>query len=97
MDTPEQPSTPASSTPPAAAGTVRRISREGVVGTGITVAAIGVLFLLLGWAQWMRLERNAAIILLLIGAVLLIAGAVTTMFAPAEKQSRGSSATTDAS
>jgi hypothetical protein len=51
-------------------------SSEAIVGTGITVAALGVMFLLLGWAQWMREVHSAAVILLALGAVLLVAGGV---------------------
>ena len=52
-----------------------RMSPEAMVGTGITIAAIGVLFLMLGWAQYMREVHNAAWILLAIGAVLFVLGA----------------------
>jgi hypothetical protein len=51
-------------------------SSEAIVGTGITVAALGVMFLLLGWAQWMREVHSAAVILLALGAVLFVAGGV---------------------
>jgi hypothetical protein len=34
------------------------------------------MFLLLGWAQWMREVHSAAVILLALGAVLLVAGGV---------------------
>jgi DMSO reductase anchor subunit len=53
-------------------------SSEAIVGSGITVAAIGVLFLLLGFAQSMRGQPAAAMILCIIGAVLLVGGGVVT-------------------
>lgn len=52
------------------------MSAEAVVGTGITVGSIGVLFLLLGWAQFLREAASAGTILAIIGAVLLVAGGV---------------------
>lgn len=56
------------------------MSAEAVIGTGVTVAALGVLFLLLGWAQSMREQPTAALILLAIGAVLLVVGGMAAMF-----------------
>ena len=55
------------------------MSAEAIVGTGITIAAIGVLFLMLGWAQHMREVYGAAWILLMIGAVLFVLGAVAAL------------------
>lgn len=74
MDTPEQPSPRRSP-----------ISNEAIIGTGITVGALGVLLLLLGWAQWMRLERDNAIILLAIGGVLFVVGGLTSLLARSRK------------
>ncbi len=54
-------------------------SSEGIIGIGITVAGLGVLCLLLGCAQWMRLEHQVAFIFLPLGALLVAAGAVTAM------------------
>ena len=51
-------------------------SSEAIVGTGVTVGAIGIMFLLLGWAQSMREQPSAAVILCIIGAVLLVAGGI---------------------
>ncbi len=56
------------------------MSAEAVIGTGVTIAALGVLFLLLGWAQTMRDQHSAAWILLGIGAVLLVVGGMAAMF-----------------
>lgn len=52
------------------------MSAEALVGTGITIGSLGVLFLLLGWAQWMRQVHGAAAILLTIGGVMFVAGAI---------------------
>ncbi|CAN5524790.1 hypothetical protein BH20VER1_BH20VER1_11060 [soil metagenome] len=57
----------------------RRISYEAMVGTGVSVAAIGVLFLLLGVAQWMRAVPGAAFALLAIGAICVVIGVLTAM------------------
>ena len=57
------------------------MSAEAVIGTGVTIAALGVLFLLLGWAQSMRDVHSAAWTLLAIGAVLLLGGGLTAVFA----------------
>ncbi len=62
------------------------VSTDGMIGIGITVAALGVLCLLLGWAQWMRLEHQIAVIFLAIGAVLVAVGAVTTMTGHARRR-----------
>ncbi len=55
------------------------ISAEALIGTGITVAMFGFLFVLLGWAQHMREAREAAWLLLPIGVVLMIIGFVVAM------------------
>ncbi len=62
------------------------MSPEAVLGTGVTLAALGVLFLLLGWAQSMRAVHSAATILLVIGAVLLALGLLTALVARARKK-----------
>ncbi len=61
------------------------ISAEAIIGLGITMGAIGVLFLLLGWAQYMREVRDAAFILLPLGAVLLIVGGIATILGQSRK------------
>lgn len=55
------------------------MSAEAMIGTGITVGMIGLLFVMLGWAQHMREAKEAAWILLPIGAVLLIVGAIAAL------------------
>ncbi len=56
-----------------------RISGEALVGLGITIGALGLLFLLLGWAQHMRQSPQAAVILLAIGAVMFVAGGLAAL------------------
>lgn len=60
---------------------------EAIVGTGITIASLGVMFLLLGWAQMMREVEAAAWILLPIGALMLVAGGLAAAFARPGKKS----------
>ncbi|MDQ3120791.1 MAG: hypothetical protein M3Q89_14705 [Verrucomicrobiota bacterium] len=62
------------------------ISAEAMIGIGITIGAIGVLFLMLGWAQHMRQVYDAAWILLPIGAVLLVVGGLATLLAQLRKR-----------
>jgi hypothetical protein len=50
------------------------MSAEAIIGTGVTIGTLGVLFLLLGWAQWLRAVHGAATTLLLIGAVMAVVG-----------------------
>jgi uncharacterized membrane protein YhfC len=57
------------------------MSPEARIGAGMTMFAIGVLFLLLGWAQWMREVHDASMILLGIGAVLFVVGGLTALMA----------------
>lgn len=66
MDTPEQPTPSRRSS----------VSAEAIIGSGITIGTLGVLGILLGSAQWMRLQREYAIIFLAIGAGLIAIGAV---------------------
>ena len=52
------------------------MSAEAVIGTGMTIAMLGLLFVLLGWAQHMREVPAAAWILLPIGAGMLLLGLI---------------------
>lgn len=54
----------------------KKMSAEAVIGTGITIAMIGLLFAMLGWAQHMREAKEAAWMLLPLGAVLLVIGLI---------------------
>ena len=66
--------------------TRRSFSSEAVIGAGVTVAALGVLLLLLGWAQAMRQVPSASLILLVIGAICVALGVVVTLLAPKRKR-----------
>ena len=61
------------------------ISAEAIIGIGVTVGAIGLLFLLLGWAQFMRAAHDAAFILAPLGAVLMIVGGIAAFFGQSRK------------
>jgi hypothetical protein len=50
------------------------ISSEALLGIGITVAELGILCLLLGWAEYMRSVRQIAMIWAGLGIVLVITG-----------------------
>jgi hypothetical protein len=50
------------------------ISSEALIGIGITLASLGLLGLLLGWAQQMREVSSWAAVWLGLGAVLTIVG-----------------------
>ena len=64
------------------------ISAEAIIGLGITIGAIGVLVLLLGFAQYMREARDAAFLLFPLGGVLLILGGIATFLGQARKRRR---------
>jgi hypothetical protein len=53
------------------------ISSEALLGIGITIAELGILCLLLGWAEYMRSVRKIALIWAALGIVLMIAGGLT--------------------
>ena len=61
-------------------------SSEAIIGTGITVAALGVMLLLLGWAQSMRDVPSAAMILCGIGALMLVGGGIVAMMGNSRKR-----------
>jgi hypothetical protein len=62
------------------------ISSEALVGLGITLAALGLLGLLLGLAQHMRSVPGAAMILCGIGAGLVVLGIIIAAAARAAKR-----------
>ena len=61
-------------------------SSEAIIGAGITVAALGVLLLLLGWAQWMREVHSASVILCGLGALLVVGGGIVAMMGKSRKR-----------
>jgi hypothetical protein len=79
MDNPEETSPP----PPASSFS---ISGEAIIGIGMTIFSLGVLCLLLGWAQWMREVHAVAMIFLPLGAVLVIGGAIGAMVGHSRKR-----------
>lgn len=80
MESPQQ--------PPPAVRPKFAMSSEAITGTGITVGALGVLALLLGWAQWMRLVRDNAIVWLVLGAILVVAGGITAIIGQSRTRQR---------
>lgn len=85
MDTPpNEAPTMTEATPPTR--TTPGISAEAIIGTGVSVAATGVLLLLLGWAQVMRGVHPASWILLGLGAVFVVIGGITAAAAPRRRQ-----------
>lgn len=64
------------------------ISSEAIIGIGITVAELGVLCLLLGWAEYMRSVPAIAWIWLAVGIVMVLVGGFAAVFARSKKLSR---------
>ena len=63
------------------------ISSEALVGIGITIAELGRLCLLLGWAEYMRSVRKIALIWAALGVLLVIVGGLIAI-APRFKDRR---------
>ena len=63
------------------------MSAEALVGLGMTVFSLGVLFLLLGWAQAQRQVHDASLILLSIGAILFVLGGFTALLGRSRNKS----------
>ena len=61
------------------------ISAEALVGLGITLAALGFLGLLLGWAQHMRSVPASAMLWCAVGASGVILGGIIAVSARARK------------
>ncbi len=55
------------------------LSPEAMVGIGITVLELGVLCLLLGWAEYMRSVPTVAWSWLVLGAVLFVLGGIAAL------------------
>jgi hypothetical protein len=64
------------------------MSSEAMIGTGITLASIGLLGLLLGWAQQMRAVPSWASVWFALGAILAISGLVIVAVGGARKRRR---------
>lgn len=57
------------------------LSPQAIVGIGITVAELGILCLLLGWAEHMRAVPTVAWTWLILGAVLFVLGGLAALSA----------------
>lgn len=64
------------------------MSAEALVGTGITIAELGILCLLLGWAQHMRSVPASAWTWLVLGVALFVVGGIAAL-SPRFKDRRG--------
>jgi hypothetical protein len=70
------------------------LSPEAIVGIGITVAELGILCLLLGWAEYMRSVPTVAWTWLVLGAALFVLGGLAALSAR-PKNGRRTSAVPD--
>ncbi|MEY2562723.1 MAG: hypothetical protein QOH88_916 [Verrucomicrobiota bacterium] len=66
----------------------RSISPEAIIGMGITVAELGLLCLLLGWAQYMRSVPSSAWMWAALGVVLVVVGGLAALFAWSKQRRR---------
>ena len=64
------------------------ISSEAIVGIGITIAELGILCLLLGWAEYMRSVPTLAWIWLVLGATLFVLGGLAAVSAGSKNRRR---------
>jgi hypothetical protein len=62
------------------------LSPEAIIGIGVTVAELGLLCLLLGWAEKMRGVTAIACIWLPLGAVLFILGGLAAAFGSSKRR-----------
>jgi len=61
------------------------ISSEALIGLGITIGALGLLGLMLGWAQHMRSVPDNAMFWLVLGGACVVLGVVIAAAARAKK------------
>jgi hypothetical protein len=61
------------------------MSAEALIGLGITIAALGLLGLLLGWAQKMRSVPESATLWFAVGAGCVVLGGIIAAAARAKK------------
>jgi hypothetical protein len=61
------------------------ISSEALIGLGITIGALGLLALMLGWAQQMRSVPDNAMLWFVLGAACVVLGGVIASAARARK------------
>ena len=65
-----------------------RMSSEAMIGLGITIGALGLLGLLLGWAQQMRELPHWASVWFVLGALLAIIGILIAILGKARRPPR---------
>lgn len=61
------------------------MSAEALVGLGITIAALGLLGLMLGWAQQMRGVPGSALLWLVVGGACVVLGIIIAAASRARK------------
>jgi hypothetical protein len=61
------------------------ISSEALIGLGITIGALGLLGLMLGWAQHMRSVPDNAMLWFVLGAGCVVLGAIIAAAARVRK------------
>jgi hypothetical protein len=64
---------------------IAAMSAEALVGLGITIAALGLLGLLLGWAQHMRSVPDSAMLWFGVGACCVVLGGIIAVTGRAKK------------
>ncbi|HEY0369540.1 MAG TPA: phage holin family protein [Chthoniobacterales bacterium] len=57
----------------------RGMSGEAKIGLGITIGAFGVMFLFLGFAQYERQAHESMTVLLAVGAIMFVVGAILAL------------------
>ncbi|HVF71567.1 MAG TPA: hypothetical protein VM940_08160 [Chthoniobacterales bacterium] len=62
------------------------MSAEALIGLGITVGSLGLLCLMLGWAQHMRSVQQSAVLWLSAGAILVVVGVVLTVVSRSRRE-----------
>jgi len=61
------------------------MSAEAMVGLGITIGALGLLGIMLGWAQHMRAVPASAMLLFAVGGVCFVLGIIIALAAKVRK------------
>lgn len=64
------------------------LSSEALVGIGVTIAWLGLMCLLLGWAEYMRSVPGIALIWLVLGIVLVVLGGIAAVSARSRDRRR---------
>ena len=64
---------------------IAAISSEALIGLGITIGALGLLGLMLGWAQHMRSVPDNAMLWFVLGGACVVLGGIVASAARARK------------